>query len=71
MELIDVQPKELLFMYAFTSTDLKKLSLLLNNMQFNCNGADPEHIKAKEYLENKFYPAIEEGMKVMEGTNDG
>jgi len=69
MDLIDVQPKEFMFMYGITLTDLKKLEVILDNMQFNYNSALPEHNEAKEYLETKFYPAVKEGIKIVGGPD--
>lgn len=69
MDLIDVQPKEFMFMYGITLTDLKSLVLILDNMQFNYDGNKPEHIKAKKYLEDKLYPSVQEGLKAVEDYN--
>lgn len=69
MDLIDVQPKEFMFMYGITLTDLKSFSLILDNIQFNYDGKNPEHVKAKKYLEKKLYPSIQEGLKAVEDYN--
>lgn len=65
MELIDVQPKDFMFLFGMTLTDLKKFKLILDNMQFNYDGANQEHVKAKEYLEEKLYPTVQEGLQVV------
>lgn len=69
MDLVDVQPKEFMFLYGITLTDLKSLKLILDNMQFNYDGVNKDHIKAKEYLEKKFYPSVQEGLKSVEDYN--
>jgi len=70
MELIDIQPQEFMLMYGITLTNLKKLSIILDNMQFNYNSTLPEHMEAKEYLETGLYPAIQAGLKAAGETND-
>ena len=69
MDLIDVQPKEFMFMYGVTLTDLKKFRLILDNMQFNYDGNNKDHVAAKKYLEEKLYPSIKEGLKSVEDYN--
>lgn len=69
MDLINVQPKEFLFMYGISHSELIMLDTIFNNMQFNYDGTKSEHIKAKEYLETKFYPSIQEGLKAVEDYN--
>ena len=71
MDLIDVQPKEFMFMYGVTLTDLKSFKIILDNMQFNYDGSNPEHVKAKKYLEIKLYPAIKQGFKAVEDFENG
>lgn len=68
MELIDVQPQDFMFLFGITLTDLKKLKLILDNMQFNYDSTKKEHIEAKTYLEEKFYPRIIESMESVNGT---
>lgn len=71
MELIDVQPKDFMFLFGMTLTDLKSFKVIMDNMQFNFDGSKEEHVKAKEYLELKLYPTIKEGLKAVEEFNDG
>ena len=69
MDLIDVQPKEFMFMYGITLTDLKKFAIILNNMQFNYDGKNKDHVAAKKYLEEKLYSSINDGLKAVEDYN--
>ncbi len=71
MDLLDVQPKQFIFHYGITHSDLLKFKIILDNMQFNYDSNYAAHIAAKEYLETTLYPAIIEGLKSVEGTNDG
>jgi len=71
MELIDVQPKDFMFLFGMTLTDLKKFKLIMDNMQFNFDSTNKEHIAAKEYLETKLYPTVQSGMKAVEDYNNG
>jgi len=70
MELMSVQPREFLFHYGISHTDMLKLKIVLDNMQFNYDGTIPGHVAAKEYLETKLYPAIVEGLKAVEVKDD-
>lgn len=65
MELIDVQPKDFMFLFGMPLADLKSLKIVLDNMEFKYNGQDPEHVKAKVYLE-KLYQTISEAFKAVE-----
>lgn len=71
MELIEIQPKEFLFHFGITHTDLLKLRIILENIQFNYDSTIPAHVAAKEYLESKLYPTVVEGLKAVEGNTDG
>ena len=62
MELIDVQPQDYMFLFGITLTDLKKLKLILDNMQFDYDSTKKDHMEAKTYLEEKFYPRVKESM---------
>lgn len=70
MELMSVQPREFLFHFGITHSDLLKFKIILDNIQFNYDSTVPAHIAAKDYLESKLYPAILEGLKAVE-VSDG
>jgi len=69
MDLLDVQPKQFIFHYGITHTDLLMFKIILDHMQFNYDSAVPEHIAAKEYLETRLYPSVIDGLKSVEGSN--
>ena len=70
MELIDVQPKDFMFLFGMTLSDLKKFKLIMDNMQFNFNSKDKNHVAAKVYLEEKLYPTIKAGLQAVEDYNE-
>ncbi len=70
MELISIQPREFLFHFGVSQSDLLKFKIILDNMQFNYDSSIPGHMAAKEYLETKLYPVVVEGLKAVEESND-
>lgn len=71
MDLIEIQPKDFMFLFGMTLTDLTKLKLILDNMQFNFDGTNPDHVAAKEYLETRLYKTVQSGMDAVEEYNNG
>lgn len=60
MKVLDAIPQEIMVITQFSVSELMYLKLVLENMTFNYDGTDETHKKAKEYLEQGFYPAIDQ-----------
>jgi hypothetical protein len=69
MELMSVQPREFLFHFGVSHSDLLKFKIILDNMVFNYDSSQPGHVAAKEYLETKLYPVVVEGLKAVEESD--
>lgn len=41
------------------------LKVILDNMQFNYDGENPEHVKAEEYLTQVLYPTVNSYIREM------
>lgn len=67
MRFVQAIPKQLYILMEYRFEELLMLKTILNHMTFDYNGEDPEHVKAKEYLEDKLYPELN---KVIEGVVD-
>ena len=60
MRVLDAIPQEIMVITQFSMSELLYIKLILDNMTFNYDGTDETHQKAKEYLEQGLYPAINE-----------
>ena len=67
MVIVDAVPRDVHLITDFSLSDLKKLLLILDNMTFKFDGSISEHVEAKEYLENVFYPTVCEAVKEYTG----
>lgn len=52
MQVIKAIPKDIHILVDIPLIELKHLDTILNNMVFNYDGTNPEHVEAKRYLEN-------------------
>ena len=52
MQVIKAIPKDIHILIDMPLEELKYLDTILNNMVFNYDGTNPEHMAAKHYLEN-------------------
>jgi len=58
MRVIQAIPKDLHILTDISLAELRSLDLILNNMVFNFNADDPDHQKAREYLEENLVPFV-------------
>ena len=64
MYVVDAVPKDIHYLIDASASELKSLLVLLDNMVFNRDSNNPEHVKADEFLHSEFYPLIK---KLVEG----
>lgn len=69
MVVLDAVPKDIHFILDVSMADMKDLKIILDNMVFNYNGDLEEHRKAKVFLEQVFYPTVEQSIESMKDGN--
>ncbi len=69
-KLIDVAPKDVSFLFELNSGAIEALMIITDNMTFNYNKNNPDHVKAEQYLVNVFVPLIEESDRILKGERD-
>lgn len=69
MHIIDVVPEKVHFLIDIPMDEMEYIKIILDNMVFNFDSKLPEHMAAKAYLENKFYPTIDQSIKSIRNGN--
>lgn len=68
MIVMDAVPRDIHVIVDFSLSSLKNLRTVLDNMTFDYDSTNPEHVEAKEYLEQVLYPTVN---GALEKYNDG
>lgn len=63
MTVIEVAPKDIHVLVDFPIKELVQLKLIMDNMEFNCDSSNKQHLEANKFLHETFYPAITELLK--------
>ena len=63
MIIVDAVPRDVHVIVDFSLESLKKLKTILDNMVFDYDSNTPEHVKAKEYLEQVLYPTVSDALE--------
>lgn len=63
MNVIQVIPVGYQIIVGYSLDDLKKLKTIMDNMTFNMDSKNPDHVAANEYLHTRFYPELSDTLK--------
>ena len=66
MIVVDVVPKDIHYLLDFSGSDLRNMKTIMDNMEFNADMKNPDHVEADNYLHKVMYPMVSKLLEEVE-----
>jgi len=71
MQILEVIPVGFQIIVGYSYSDLKHLKVIMDNMTFNMDSSNPDHVAADRYLHNRFYSELSATLKELDANKSG